>query len=125
VADVSVVVALGLGVLGGLGAVARFLLDATVARWAGRAFPFGTLAVNVSGAVALGVLAGAALGGNAYRLWGVGLIGGYTTFSTWMLESHRLAEEGRGASAALNLVVSLLLGVAAVWVGRQIGGGAP
>jgi fluoride exporter len=120
----SLLVVLALGALGGAGAVARFVLDAQVTRRLGRTFPYGTLAVNLSGATALGVLAGAALGGDAYRIWGVGLIGGFTTFSTWMLESHRLAEDGRGVPAALNVVASLIFGIAAVWLGRQIGGGA-
>jgi fluoride exporter len=120
----SLPVLVGLGALGGVGAMLRFLLDGAVSRRLGRAFPYGTLAVNVSGAFALGVLAGAAVQGDAYKLWGVGLLGGYTTFSTWMLESHRLAEEGRGALTALNVVVSLVLGVLAAWVGRHVGGGA-
>jgi CrcB protein len=121
----SLLVTLGLGALGGVGAVLRFLLDGAVSRRLGRAFPYGTLAVNLSGAAALGVLVGAAVHGDAYRLWGVGLVGGYTTFSTWMLESHRLAEEGRAAHTVLNVVGSLVLGVLAVWVGRAVGGGAP
>jgi CrcB protein len=121
----SLPVLLGLGALGGLGAVLRFLLDGSVSRRLGRAFPYGTLAVNLSGAFALGILAGAAVQGDAYKLWGVGLLGGYTTFSTWMLESHRLAEEGRGALTAINVVASLVLGVLAAWVGRHVGGGAP
>jgi fluoride exporter len=125
VARLSLPVLLGLGALGGVGAMLRFLLDGAVSRRLGRAFPYGTLTVNVSGAFALGVLAGAAVQGDAYKLWGVGLLGGYTTFSTWMLESHRLAEEGRGALTALNVVASLVLGVLAVWVGRHVGGGAP
>jgi CrcB protein len=120
----SLLVVVGLGALGGVGAVARFVLDAQVTRRLGRAFPYGTLAVNLSGSIALGVLAGAALGGDAYRIWGVGLIGGFTTFSTWMLESHRLAEDGRSVPAVLNVGVSLVFGIAAVWIGRQIGGGA-
>jgi CrcB protein len=117
----SAAVLLGVGVLGGMGAVGRFLLDAAVARHVGRAFPFGTLAVNLSGALALGVLTGAALGGDAYRLWGVGLIGAYTTFSTWALESHRLAEEGEGRLGALNFAASLVLGVLLAWLGRELG----
>jgi fluoride exporter len=121
----SLPVVLGLGVLGGLGAVLRFLLDGAVSRRVGRAFPYGTLAVNLSGATALGVLAGAALQGDAYKLWGVGLIGGFTTFSTWMLESHRLAEEGRGVLTVVNVAGSVVLGVLAVWLGRHLGGGAP
>jgi CrcB protein len=117
---VSVALVLGVGILGGIGAVGRFLLDSAVSRRLGGAFPFGTLAVNLSGAFLLGVLAGAALSDDAYEAWGVGLVGGYTTFSTWMLESHRLAEEGRGRLAAVNVVASLVLGVAAVWLGRSL-----
>lgn len=113
---------LSVGLLGGVGAVARFLLDGTIARRLTRAFPFGTLAVNLSGAAVLGLLAGASLGDDAYRLWGAGLIGAYTTFSTWMLESHRLAEERQGGLAALNFAASLVLGVAAVGLGRRLGG---
>lgn len=118
----SALVVLGAGVLGGVGAVARFALDRAVGRRAGRAFPFGTLAVNLTGAFALGVLVGAALSGDAYRLVGVGLIGGYTTFSTWALESHRLAEEGQGGLGALNFAVSVVLGVLVAWLGRELGG---
>ncbi|MCW3022541.1 MAG: crcB [Conexibacter sp.] len=118
----SALVVLGLGLLGGAGAVGRFLLDRAVTRRAGGAFPYGTLAVNLSGALALGVLAGAGLGGDAYRLWAVGLIGAFTTFSTWALESHRLAEEGQARLGALNFGVSLVLGVLAALLGRWIGG---
>ena len=87
----------------------------------GRSFPWGTLAVNLSGAFALGVLAGATLSENAYRIAGVGLLGAYTTFSTWMLESHRLAEDGRLRLGVVNLLGSLVAGVAVAWLGRQIG----
>jgi CrcB protein len=117
----SAAVVLGLGLLGGVGAVLRFVLDGTVARRVGRAFPFGTLAVNLSGALALGVLAGAGLGGDGYRLWAVGLIGAFTTFSTWTYESHRLAEEGQARLGGLNFAVSLVLGVVAVLLGRHVG----
>lgn len=117
----SVATAIGVGLLGGLGAVGRFLLDGAVARRVGSAFPFGTLAVNLSGAFVLGVLVGAAVSGDAYRLLGIGLLGGYTTFSTWALESHRLAEDGRPRLAAANFAVSLVLGVGAAWLGRRLG----
>lgn len=119
----SVAVVLGVGALGGLGAVLRFLVDGAVTRRAGggRGFPFGTLAVNLSGALVLGVFAGAALRGDAYEVWGVGLIGGYTTFSTWMLESQRLAAGRRERAAAINIIGSVLLGVLAVWLGRSLG----
>ena len=113
---------LGLGALGGVGAVARFLLDGTVSGRIGRDFPFGTLAVNISGAFVLGVLAGAALADDAYRLLGTGLVGAFTTFSTWALESHRLGEDGQLRLGALNFLASLALGLAAVCLGRELGG---
>jgi CrcB protein len=114
-------VVLGVGALGGAGALARFLIDGAVSSRSGRSFPLGTMLVNVSGSLALGVLVGAAIGTDGLRLFGTGLLGGYTTFSTWVFESHRLAEEGEGRSGALNLAGSLLLGLLAAWAGRKIG----
>jgi CrcB protein len=118
---VSLVVLLGIGLLGGAGAVGRFLLDAAVTARAGGRFPWGTLAVNLSGALALGILVGAAVSGDGLRLAGTGLLGAYTTFSTWAFESHRLAEDGRLRLGLANLVVSLVLGLGAAWLGRRIG----
>lgn len=109
------------GLFGGVGAVVRFLLDGAVSRRAGRAFPYGTLAVNLTGAFLLGLLAGAAVSGSAYKLAGVGFIGAFTTFSTWAFESHRLGEDGRLRLGAANFAVSLVLGVALAWLGREVG----
>lgn len=111
-------------VLGGLGAVCRFLVDRTVTSAVGRPFPFGTLAVNVSGALLLGFLGGAALSPHLALLAGTAFVGSYTTFSTWMLETQRLAEERRGWPAAANIVGSVVLGLAAaaagLWLGRLL-----
>ena len=109
------------GAVGGVGAVARLLLDGTVSARSGSAFPYGTMAVNVLGAFLLGAAAGAVLGRDAYRLVGLGLIGGFTTFSTWALESQRLGEDGELGQTAANFVVSLILGVLAAWAGRHVG----
>lgn len=111
----------GIGVLGGVGALARFWLDGSVTGRVGREFPYGTLVVNVVGSFVLGVLVGAALSDSDYRLAGTGLIGGFTTFSTWALESHRLGEDGRLRPAAANFAGGLVLGVLAVWAGRCLG----
>ena len=117
----SAPVLIGVTLLGGAGAVARFLLDGAVGARAGRGFPWGTLAVNLSGAFLLGVLVGAALSGEGLRLLGTGLLGGYTTFSTWALETHRQAEDGRRRGALLNIGAALVLGLAGAWAGRELG----
>lgn len=118
----SALVAIAVGLVGGVAAVARFALDGAVGGRAGREFPFGTLLVNLLGAFALGVLVGAALDRDAYRILGTGLIGAFTTFSTWAFESHRLGEDGRLGLGALNFALSLVLGVGAAWAGRHVGG---
>jgi CrcB protein len=89
-----------LALAGGLGAVTRFL----VAVWL--PVPVGTLAVNVSGAFALGLL------GDNFVL-GTGFVGAYTTFSTWMLETDQLSRR----AAIVNIVGSLALGLAAAALG--------
>jgi CrcB protein len=113
---------LGVAALGGVGACGRFLLDLVVAARAGGGdFPVGTLTVNASGALLLGLLTGLAVEGDLLVLVGTAALGSYTTFSTWMLETHRLAEDGEGASAILNVVLSLAIGVGAAALGRAIG----
>jgi CrcB protein len=110
---------LGVGALGGVGAVARFLLYSLISG-GGVRIPLGTLTVNLSGTFALGVLAGAALRGDGYLLAGTATLGAYTTFSTWMLESVRSGEHGR-AAIVVNVLLSLLLGLAAIALGRLVG----
>jgi CrcB protein len=117
----SVLTVVGVGVLGGLGALARFALDGQVAGRLGREFPYGTLTVNVLGSFFLGILVGLAVSTNAYRLEGTGFIGAFTTFSTWTFESHRLGEDRRLHVGLANFVVSLALGILAAWAGRQLG----
>ncbi|HJP76399.1 MAG TPA: fluoride efflux transporter CrcB [Pseudonocardiaceae bacterium] len=107
--------------IGGAGSVLRFLVDGAVAARAGKAFPFGTLAVNISGALILGFVTGLALSHDAALLAGTAAVGSYTTFSTWMLETQRVSEERQIMVAAGNVVISLVLGVAAAALGRWIG----
>jgi len=113
---------IGVALLGGVGALARFLLDAAVAESAAGPFPAGTLAVNLSGAAALGLVAGAALHGTALAIVAGGGLGSYTTFSTWMFESQRLGEAGRATLLWLNIGLSLLAGLVAVSLGHWLGG---
>ena len=112
----------GVLVLGGAGAVLRFLVDRAVARRVARPFPFGTLTVNLTGAVLLGFLSGLTLSHHAALLAGTALVGSYTTFSTWMLETQRLGEERQVWPAVANIVVSVVVGVAAAVAGQWIAG---
>lgn len=117
----SIWVWIAVGLLGGFGALLRFFVDGLVAARFGRDFPLGTFLVNMSGAVVLGLLVGLGLTGDRLLLAGTATIGSYTTFSTWMLESQRLVEDGELAIAAGNLLLSLFVGLAAVALGRFIG----
>lgn len=117
----SVLVWVAVILIGGCGPVLRFVLDGAVVTRLGRAFPYGTFVVNISGALVLGLLTGLALGDRASLLAGTAAVGSYTTFSTWMFETQRLAEGRQYLPAAANIVVSLIVGVAAAALGRWIG----
>jgi CrcB protein len=107
---------------GGIGTALRFALALWVDERAQLSFPWGTLAVNVSGCFLIGFVATFAdehrVLGPGVRLFLIpGVLGGFTTFSTFGLETWRLVEEGLGAAAALNAVASLGGSIAAVVVG--------
>jgi CrcB protein len=118
---VSAWVWVGVALLGGVGATGRFLLDSLIAGRAERDFPFGTLTINATGALLLGLLTGLAVQGNLLVLAGTATLGSYTTFSTWMLETHRLAEDAEIPAAIVNILLSLAIGIAAAALGRTIG----
>jgi CrcB protein len=107
--------------IGGAGSVARFFADGVLSSAFGRDFPFGTMVINLSGAVILGLIAGLAVSDTTALLAGTAAVGSYTTFSTWMLETQRLTEERQYRKALVNIVASLVLGVAAAALGRVIG----
>jgi fluoride exporter len=114
------------GIGGFAGAVARRVVDLWVSDRAGSAFPFGTLVINLSGAFLLGLLAAWAIDRDVLPagIRGpvmIGFIGAYTTFSTLMLESWRLVEDGAWALGLLNLAGSMALGIAAVVGGLALG----
>jgi CrcB protein len=118
---VSLLVWLGVAVLGGVGALLRFFVDWIIASRVGREFPVGTLIVNLSGAMVLGLLVGLGFTGERLVLAGTATIGSYTTFSTWMLETQRLAEAGELEVALGNVLISLVAGFGAAALGRLIG----
>lgn len=106
---------------GGVGAGLRYIVDRLVPARGG--FPVGVLLVNLSGSLALGVLTGlgAVIAPQLGLVLGLGLLGGYTTFSTVSVESVLLAERGRWRDAAADLLGTLLLSVAAAAAGLGVG----
>lgn len=112
---------IAVGLLGGLAAAARFAIDFEVKLRARSEFPLGILVVNLSGALALGVVAGAALHGEALAIVAGGGIGSFTTFSTWILDSDRLGAAGQAPLAWLNIGLSVVAGFAAVAIGHWLG----
>lgn len=112
---------------GGLGAGARYVMDGTIMRGRSGVFPLGILLVNVLGSFLLGLLTG--LGPDVAPAWmsiiGVGVLGGFTTFSTVSTESALLAERGRRDWAWINLIGTLVLALVAAAIGFLLGGFFP
>ena len=107
--------------VGGLGAVARFRLDAAVESRLTGEFPAGTFAVNISGSLTLGILTGLGVTGALLFVLGTGFLGSYTTFSTWIFETQRLEEDGETTFAVWNLVASTAAGLLAAGAGWGLG----
>ncbi len=104
---------------GGIGAVLRYLVDLGVSRLAGRRFPWGILVVNLTGSFALGLVT-TALPDAAFVV-GAGLLGGYTTFSTAMLDAVALWRDGERGAAVFDAVGMLVLGLLAAGLGLALG----
>lgn len=118
----SVLVVLGICVAGGLGAGLRFLIDGLIAERHALPMPIGTLMINVSGSFALGLLSGALTADHPLlAILGLGLCGGFTTFSTAMLEAAQLVRGHRYGLAALQATSMIVLCVAAAALGVAVG----
>lgn len=117
----SVVLTVSLALLGGLGAVARYVVHSAVVRVDPTEFPLATFAVNVVGSLLLGVLVGVGAGDDARKLAGTAVLGAFTTFSTWMWETERLVADGERRGAATGVLTSLLIGLGAAALGVAIG----
>lgn len=120
----SVIALLGVAAAGAIGAPLRYVIDQWVqSRTEGR-FPWGTLAINISGSFVLGMVTGLSLyhglGDLPKTVVGTGLCGAYTTFSTFSYETVRLVEEGELAAAARNTAGSMILGLLAAAAGLAI-----
>jgi fluoride exporter len=110
---------------GGLGAALRHGVNLGATRWLGPAFPFGTLIVNVTGSLVMGLIAGYfAFKGDASQNWRLflttGILGGYTTFSAFSLDAALLYERGEVSLAAAYVLGSVLLSIAALFAGLAI-----
>ncbi|OGT60920.1 MAG: camphor resistance protein CrcB [Gammaproteobacteria bacterium RIFCSPHIGHO2_12_FULL_45_12] len=107
----------------GLGGVSRYWISNITYSFLGRQFPCGTLVVNISGCFLMGLLFVLILerfdgmGPQLRSLLLIGLLGGYTTFSSFSIETLNLFESGAYLSAALNILFSVILCIAATWLG--------
>jgi len=113
---------------GALGSVARFWASGAIAQRFGESFPWGTLVINVTGSFVIGLLAAvtgtdgrwlSAPSGRQFLV--VGILGGYTTFSAFSLQTLNLARDGEWLRAGLNVLGSVTLCLVAVWLGHVLG----
>ncbi len=114
---------------GAAGSVARYAFSIGATRWLGAAFPFGTLGVNALGSFLAGLLYVLITQRTSTQeewrsLMLIGVLGGFTTFSAFSLETIRLLESGRASSAMVNIAMNLGLGLSAciigLWLGRRL-----
>ncbi len=111
---------------GAIGSVLRFLMSSGVYAVAGRGFPYGTLAVNVVGSLLMGLLTVVliermSLGPEWRAAILIGVLGGFTTFSSFSIETLNLIEAGAHAKAIANVLLSVVVCVGATWVGVVAG----
>ncbi len=110
---------------GGLGAALRHGMNLGVARWLGTAFPYGTLVINVTGSLIMGLVAGYfAFRGDASQSWRLflttGILGGYTTFSAFSLDAALLYQRGEISAAAIYVVASVALSIGGLFAGLAL-----
>ena len=108
-----------------LGGTLRYWLSGLIANWVGQTFPWGTLVINVTGSIVIGLFAtltgpdGRVLVPGEWRqFFMVGVCGGYTTFSSFSLQTLTLAQDGEWLWAGLNILLSVALCLFGVWLGH-------
>jgi fluoride exporter len=112
---------------GAIGSIARYALSTVVLRATGTLFPLGTFVVNAVGCLCFGVIVGAAeqrftLTPQARAFLLVGILGGFTTFSSYVFESAALIRDGQMGAAVVNVAGQVVAGLAAFWIGAALGG---
>ena len=132
--DIDMAIVLLVGAGGFLGSIARYLVSGWVQRAAENSwFPYGTMAVNILGCIVIGVLAGLAenrgiLTPHSRAFLLIGVLGGFTTFSSFSYDTTSLFNDGRILAAVLNIAVQVVLGIAVTWLSyhlvQRIGGAA-
>jgi CrcB protein len=114
------------GLMGALGAPIRYMVDTLVSDRSEGLFPYGTMVVNISGSFLLGLLTGLSLYHGLSKppklILGTGLLGAYTTFSTFSLETIRLVEQRENRTAVTNVAVSVAVGALAAAAGLALAG---
>lgn len=108
-----------------IGGTLRFWLSGLIAAWVGQTFPWGTLVINVTGSVAIGLFATLTapegrlfIPGEWRQFFMIGVCGGYTTFSSFSLQTLALAQDGEWAAVAANVALSVGLCLLGVWLGH-------
>ncbi len=114
---------------GALGTTGRYWLSGVVARMVGETFPWGTLAINVTGSFVIGFFGALTgpdgrvfVGSTARQFVMVGICGGYTTFSSFSLQTLNLLHDGEWLGAGANIVLSVVLCLIGVWLGFILAG---
>lgn len=111
---------------GACGAVARYAVGSYVGNRMGTRFPYGTMLINLSGSFVIGlvmtlVVERVTINRNLVYLLPIGFIGAYTTFSTFEFETLRLVQDGQSVAAFSNVILSVIIGFAMVWLGMLAG----
>jgi len=111
----------------GFGGLARYWISTAIHSFTGRQFPFGTLAVNVTGSILIGILFILIFEkfNMLSQIWKdfilIGFLGGYTTFSAFSIETFNLLESGAYKVAIFNIMLNIILGISATWAGTILG----
>ena len=109
------------GIGGVFGSLARFSLGKFISKGYNSTFPIGTIIINITGAILLGILSSIEASRNLYLFFGDGFLGAYTTFSTFMYEGFNLFQENAKLNAFIYILMSVILGVLGYNIGTKIG----